>query len=136
MNVSTLDQVHSNERFAVLSHGTQDDPIFCYFNKAAFLTFLFTEEEAYSTPSRQSAPDGAARQVRQNDIDSSVTENVRHIPVAIRQNKAGDVFEIRDILLWNVYDERGERVGQTAIYDRSKIKPLSKEETGAQEVQR
>jgi len=42
--------VHDNERFCVLSHGVQDDPIYCYFNKAALECFGFPEDAVYQLP--------------------------------------------------------------------------------------
>ncbi|KAL3918472.1 MAG: hypothetical protein SGILL_004221, partial [Bacillariaceae sp.] len=48
--VTEPSQVHDHERYAVLSHGVQDDPIYCYFNKAAFLQFEFSEDEVYQLP--------------------------------------------------------------------------------------
>ena len=123
--VSEPSQVHDHERYAVLSHGVQDDPIYCYFNKAAFLQFQFSEDEVYQLPSRYSAPDGAERESRAEDVQQAVAEDVKELGSVIRQTKHGELFEMVNVILWNVYDESGERVGQTAFYDRDLVRPVS-----------
>ena len=121
LEVDNWDQVDQHERFAVLSHGTQDDPIYCYFNQAALATFQWPESEIYAIPSRYSAPDGEHRQVRQAQVADSVVEDFKVLPEVVRQRKDGTTFSISNIYLWNVYDEDNQRVGQTALYDRNNI---------------
>jgi MEKHLA domain len=124
LGVSTPKEVHDNTRYAVLSHGVQDDPIYHYFNRAAFGTFQFPEKVAYKTPSRYSAPPGPERDVtRARQVDDAVQRDHTVIREAIRQTYHGDLLRVRNILLWNVYDENGDRVGQTAIYDRHQVEP-------------
>jgi hypothetical protein len=124
--VSTIQQVHDNERYAVLSHGNQTDPIYNYFNKGAFLTFQWPESDIYSLPSRHSAPDGLLRNDRQQMMQTVVEQNVLVIPSAIRQTKAGEFFKLTNVTFWNVYsdDDDGVRLGQTAVFDRTLITPL------------
>lgn len=124
-NVDTVSAVHSCQRFAVLSHGTQDDPVYNYFNLGALLTFQWPEDEVYQLPSRYSAPDGAIRSDRSVLMQSVVDDDVRTIPLAVRQTKSGDQFEIHDLILWNVFDGEGNRVGQTALFDRTKLVQLA-----------
>jgi len=123
-NMTTLEEIHNEEQYAFLSHGSQDDPIFCYFNKAALDMFQYDPgTEMYHLPSRYSAPSGAARASRQVTIDgtaNSVDLGYYYLPPVIRQVKNGDLYEISDILLWNVLDDDGYLVGQAAIYDRAK----------------
>lgn len=115
--------VHENARYGVLSHGTQPDPIYHYFNQAALEAFGYPESEIYQIPSRMSAPEHL-RLERDQIIQSVLEEDVRLIPVGIRQRKTGEIFQINDIVLWNVYDDLGQRVGQTALYDRAQIRPV------------
>jgi hypothetical protein len=121
--IEELVDVHDCERYAVLSHGTQEDPIYKYFNKGALLTFQYSEDEAYQLPSRYSAPDGDTRTERATLMNKIVAEEVGRFPTAIRQNKSGEQFQLTDVILWNVYD-KGIHVGQTALFDRAKIVPL------------
>jgi hypothetical protein len=122
--VSTIRNVHDNERYAVLSHGNQTDPVYNYFNKGAFLTFQWPESEIYSLPSRYSAPDGFVRKDRQKMMQTVVEQNLVVIPIAIRQTKAGEFFQLSNVTLWNVYSDEGVRLGQTAVFDRTLIAPL------------
>jgi MEKHLA domain len=128
--VETVAQVHRSTRYAVLSHGTQPDPIYCYFNDGALLTFQWPESEIYQKPSRYSAPAGPEREDRQVQIETAAQQGdiARVIPSAIRQTKTGEVFELVNVLLWNVYDDHdgggGERVGQTALFDRELLRPI------------
>jgi hypothetical protein len=122
--VETLSQVHSNERYSVLSHDIEDDPVYCYFNAGALSAFEYPVEEIYKLPSRYSAPDGPVRSNRQALMETVVTEGVWTFPTAIRVTKAGRQFQLQDVVLWNVYDNDGVRVGQTALFDRERILPV------------
>lgn len=122
MNVETMEEIHNHERYAVLSHGIQDDPIFCYSNVAARKAFQYTEDEFYLLCSRYSAPGGGERKERAQIMSDVNNDNVWIIPSGIRQRKDGSLFEFRDVILWNVYHPiNGTRVGQSAIYDQDKV---------------
>ena len=125
--VGSVAEVHGNERYAVLSHGIQEDPIYNYFNEGALQTFLWPPEEIYSVPSRYSAPSGNVRQERQQLMQNVVEQDLRVFPTAIRQNKLGKQFQLTNVLLWNVYNNDGDRVGQTALFDRNLIVPVEDE---------
>ena len=154
-DITSPGDVHNNTQFAVLSHGVQDDPIYNYFNEGAFLAFGFDPETVYQLPSRYSAPDGKVRSERsallaqttttvdtnvtiprdpQNDIQppkpssSSDSKDILYLDNAIRQRQTGELFAIDKVILWNVYDKDFvTRIGQTAIFDRTKVVPVLKE---------
>jgi MEKHLA domain len=131
--VLSYERIHENVRFAVLSHGTQNDPIYNYFNRAALEQFEYPENEIYQIPSRCSAPataQGERDAVMQkivgkeeeeanstNNNDSS--KNCIVIENGLRVTKGGRKFWLKDVLLWNVLNNAGERVGQTALFDRN-----------------
>lgn len=123
-NIGCASQVHESIRFAVLSHGTQDDPIFCYANKGALQLFQWPESEIYQLPSRYSAPEGKLRDDRSNAISTTAQQKFSFITSATRQTKTGNLFEMNDVLLWNVYDNDGVRVGQTALVDCKLVKQV------------
>jgi hypothetical protein len=127
-NTSTIAQLHAHDRFAILSHGVQDDPIYCYANHGALQTFRWSADEFYALPSRYSAPDGAARRVRHAIVQESVSDEFRVLPPSVRQTKDGDLWRITGIWLWNVYNDERQRVGQTALYDRQRAVPLAWDE--------
>lgn len=122
--VENVHDVHTCIRYAVLSHDTQQDPIYIYFNQGAFLTFQWPDNEVYSLPSRYSAPGGELRNERDILMKKVVQDQVQTFSEAIRQTKSGHQFRLKDVLLWNVYDTGGNRVGQTALFDRTLIVPL------------
>jgi hypothetical protein len=121
--VPSLEAAHENTRFAILSHGTQEDPIYNYFNRAAMETFQYEPEEIYQLPSRKSAPPDL-RVDRAALIQASVERGFQVYTEAVRVTKHGQLFQINEGLLWNVYDNEGNRVGQTALFDRNKVVPL------------
>jgi len=117
--ITTPQQIHSSERFAVLSHGNQTDPIYNYINSAGVIVFRWPEERYYKLPSRYSAPEGAIREARENEIESTVAKDVTYIDEAVRVRYPDDTVTLRNAILWNVYDDDGNRVGQTVLFDET-----------------
>lgn len=116
-SITTPQQIHESTRFVVLSHGNQTDPIYNYENAAGFRVFRWPAERYYKLPSRYSAPEGANRQAREAMIDSTVAQDVIYIDEAVRVRYPNATVTLRDAILWNVYDDDGNRVGQTALFD-------------------
>jgi hypothetical protein len=54
-------------------------------------------------------------------MESVVEQDVCFIKTAIRQTKMGRKFQLTDVILWNVYNDQEERVGQTALFDRDLV---------------
>lgn len=118
--ITTPQQIHSSKRFAVLSHGNQTDPIYNYMNSAGFIVFRWPEERYYKLPSRYSAPEGAIREEREAEIKKTVAKDVTYIVEAVRVRYRNDTVTLRDAILWNVYDDDGNRVGQTVLFDETR----------------
>ena len=118
--ISTAQQIHESDRFAVLSHGNQSDPIYNYVNAAGFRVFRWPEEVYYQLPSRKSAPEGAARNERAKVVDNTVAGDITNIAEAVRVRYPNAKVTLRDAILWNVYDDDGYRVGQTVLFDAEK----------------
>lgn len=125
LSVSGPGAIHNNERYVVISHGTQDDPVYNYGNKAGLLFFGYPEHEFVQLPSRYSAPSGALRQDRSQIVQHVLDHGWTIIDEAIRQNKARESFRVRRILYFNVNDDDGKRIGQAATFDRELIEPFS-----------
>ena len=121
--LSSLDQIHNTTAFAVLSHGTQDDPIYHYFNQGALELFERNATEIFTLPSRLSAPEGLVRSERKEIVEQVVGTECRCLPELLRITKTGKLFRAYDVWLWNVYDDEGIRRGQTALCDRSTVVP-------------
>ncbi|RSM84809.1 MEKHLA domain-containing protein [Kibdelosporangium aridum] len=103
--------------FVLLAHNTDPDPVFTYANKAAQACFEYDWDEFITLPSRLSALPGN-REDRQHLLDT-VSENgfitgYRGIRVA----KSGRLFQVEDLTLWNLLNEDGHYVGQSAMFPR------------------
>ena len=44
----------------------------------------------------------------------------------IRQRSDKSLFEFSNVILWNVYNPEGVRVGQSAVFDKDKIEEVEK----------
>jgi hypothetical protein len=110
--------LHTSERFAILSHGNQTDPVYNYVNAAGFAVFGWPEELYHRLPSRFSAPHGSDRQQRASVIQSTTDRsNITYIDKALRVRYPNATVTLKDAILWNVFDDDGIRVGQTVLFD-------------------
>lgn len=101
---------------AIVSHGTEADPIFRYANAAALRLWDMDWDSFTRLPSRHSAE--AATDI-QSDRDSllkaALQKGFVEPYIGIRISRAGERFEISDTVLWNVIDSAGIRHGQAAF---------------------
>ena len=130
-NITTGQELDKNERFGILSHGLQEDPVYNYGNRASLELFEQGLEMLCQTPSRYSTVpslmDNRGRLIKQ-------IEQVGHgtIPNAVRISAKGKMFVMQTIWVWNVYafdsehnNGRGRRIGLAALYDRSQVRPYT-----------
>lgn len=108
--VAALDQAP----FALVSHGTQSDPIFNYANRQALELFEMNWAEFTVLPSRFSAETvnqaeraGLLQQVSQHGYSDDYS--------GIRIAKSGRRFMIRNATIWNLLDTDGKYHGQAAL---------------------
>lgn len=101
--------------FVVLSHNTQEDPVFTYGNLCAQRLFEMSWAELTRLPSRLSAelPNQTERarllqQVRERGYISDYE--------GIRISKTGRRFNVRGALVWNLSTSMGDAVGQAATF--------------------
>lgn len=103
--------------FVVVSHGTEDDPVFNYGNAMALKLFELGWEEFTSMPSRKSAE--AVNRSQRAEILKQVTEKGYCAGYAgIRISASGRRFKIKDAILWNLLDSNGQYCGQAACFDQ------------------
>ena len=103
--------------YAVVSHGTEAEPVFNYGNRRALDLFEMSWDEFTALPSRLSAeaPNQAERArlleavSRQGYIDNYS---------GIRIARSGLRFMIRDATIWNLLTPEGEYYGQAALIRR------------------
>ncbi len=101
---------------AVVSHGTEADPIFRYANRAALDLWELDWEAFTRLPSRLSAEPSADIQSDRDGLLKAALQKgwIDHY-AGVRISSTGKRFEIRDTVLWNVVDASGVQHGQAAF---------------------
>lgn len=103
--------------FAVVSHGTEPDPVLNYGNRAALDLWEMDFESFVRTPSRLTAEpvhrDERARLLARTARDGYVDDYS-----GIRISRTGRRFRIEQAIVWNVIDADGRLRGQAATFDR------------------
>lgn len=101
--------------FALLAHGTEDDPLFCYLNQTALRLFELDWDTAVRLPSRASA------EVVNQDARAALMRRVRETGyiddyAGVRISASGRRFRIERATVWNVIDAAGVLRGQAAMF--------------------
>jgi hypothetical protein len=101
--------------FAVVSHGTEADPLFNYGNRRALELFEMDWDSFTKLPSRLSAP--ASSQEKRGKVLDRVSrhgyiEGYSGIRIA---GSSGRHFRIRDTTIWNLVTADGRFHGQAAL---------------------
>ncbi|UDF02566.1 MEKHLA domain-containing protein [Asticcacaulis sp. AND118] len=104
---------------AIVSHGTEADPVFRYANAQALALWEMEWKAFTRLPSRHSAEGDSGIQSDRNDLLRAALAqgHVDHY-TGIRVSASGRRFHIEDTVLWNVVDEAGIRYGQAAFIRR------------------
>ncbi|RLA18461.1 MAG: MEKHLA domain-containing protein [Gammaproteobacteria bacterium] len=104
-----------NAPYAIVSHNTDDDPVFNYANRTALSVFEMDWPEFTSLPSRKSAePVVLAERERLMARVSKYgfIDDYR----GVRISSTGKHFMIEDATVWNIVDARGKYYGQAAVF--------------------
>lgn len=112
-NESLLEAVN-NANFGLLSHGNELDPIFNFANTKALTLFDYSFDEFTKLPSRLSA------QVVSQEERNALLKQAQQFGFikdykGIRISSKGVLFEINDVILWNVIDANNKFCGQAAL---------------------
>ena len=100
--------------FAIVAHGTEDDPVFFYGNRYALRCFEMSFEEFARLPSRFSA-EPLAREARAALLARVAQRGYVDDYSGMRIAKSGKRFMIAGTV-WNLVDEQGVRHGQAAAF--------------------
>ena len=100
--------------FAVLSHGTEADPLFNYANLRALALFGMDWPDIIGLPSRFSA-EPMLREARAELLERVARHGFVDDYCGVRIAKDGSRFMIRDATVWNLLDEAGQSYGQAAM---------------------
>lgn len=102
--------------FVVLSHGTEQDPIFNYANVAGQELFEMDWAKIITVPSRFSA-EPVNREERARLMNAVTEHGYISDYRGVRISATGRRFLIERATVWNVLDESDKRVGQAAMFD-------------------
>lgn len=101
--------------FGVVSHGTEDDPVFNYANQTALDVFEMNWSEFTHLASRKSA-----EPVNRSEREQLMTRVTQYGFIddyrGIRISATGKRFMIEEATVWNVIDEQGVYFGQAAVF--------------------
>ncbi|PSB07890.1 MEKHLA domain-containing protein [Pleurocapsa sp. CCALA 161] len=101
--------------FVLVSHGTQADPIFNYGNQTALQLWSLSWDEFIKTPSAASA-EPVARAERALMLKQAKEQGYIENYEGVRISSQGKRFLIKQVTLWNLTDESGQKCGQAATY--------------------
>ena len=101
--------------FVVVSHDTQDDPIFNYGNQVALELWSISWEQLLKTPSRLSA-EPVNRTERAKMLAAATTKGYIDNYQGVRIATTGQRFAIAQATIWNLQDETGTKCGQAATF--------------------
>jgi hypothetical protein len=101
--------------FALVSHGTEADPVFNYGNRTALNLFEMTWKEFTQLPSRLSA-EPVHRDERRRLMERVTRDGFIADYRGVRISKHGRRFLIEQAIVWNLVDGAGVLWGQAAMF--------------------
>ena len=106
-----------NAPFALVSHGTEADPVLNYGNATALALWEMSFEDLTRTPSRLTA-EAPLREERARLLAAVTAHGFIDDYSGIRISKTGRRFRIAQATVWNLVTEDGRPCGQAATFDR------------------
>jgi hypothetical protein len=104
-----------NAPLAIVAHGTQDDPIFFFGNRAALAAFECDVAAFTRMPSRLSA-EAPLRDERKALLERVAAQGYIDDYAGVRISSSGRRFVIAGAVVWNLQVPNGELVGQAAAF--------------------
>ena len=101
--------------FVVAAHATQSDPILCYGNQTALELWQMDFTTFTQTPSRLTA-EAVHRDERAELLETTRRDGHIRNYRGIRIASTGRRFRIENVIVWNVLDDAGHRLGQAATF--------------------
>ena len=101
--------------YVLLAHNASNEPIFNYANQTALNLFEMPWDEFTNMSSKYSAESdeqGEREKFLADVREHGYSKNYS----GIRISKTGRRFEIKNVILWNVYDAENNRIGQAALF--------------------
>jgi len=103
--------------FALVSHGTEADPVLNYGNQTALALWEMSWAELTRTPSRLTA-EAPNREERARLLEAVTWRGFIDDYTGVRISKTGRRFRIARATVWNLLTEAGQPCGQAAMFDR------------------
>jgi hypothetical protein len=105
-----------NAKYVLLAHNASNEPVFNYANQTALRLFEMSWEEFTNLSSKYSA-ESDERGKREKFLAEVAEKGYSKNYSGVRISKTGRRFEIKNVILWNVYDSENNRIGQAALFD-------------------
>ncbi len=103
--------------FALVSHGTEADPVLNYGNAVALALWEMPWAELTRTPSRLTA-EAPNREERARLLDAVTRRGFIDDYSGVRISKNGKRFRIAQATVWNLISADGKNCGQAAMFSR------------------
>lgn len=101
--------------FAIVSHGTEPDPVFFFANRIALDLFEMDFQTFTRLPSRFSA-EPLLREERADLLERVTRNGIIEDYAGVRISATGKRFRIANASVWNLTDAAGAAVGQAAAF--------------------
>lgn len=102
--------------FVVVSHGTENDPIFNYGNQIALDLWEISFLDLLKTPSRKTVKDTISKAERAKMLDTAKKKGYIDNYQGIRISSTGRLFKIENAIVWNITNAQGIYLGQAATF--------------------
>lgn len=102
--------------FVLVSHNGADDPILNYGNPFALNLWELNWDEFTKTPSRKTA-ELDLREKRQQMLAIAEKQGYFDKYEGVRISSSGKRFLIKNAIIWNVFDENNDKIGQAAYFN-------------------
>lgn len=104
-----------NAPYGIVSHNTEDDPVFNYGNLTALNVFEMDWSEFTNLASRKSA-EPVNREERERLLACVSKDGFIDDYQGVRISSSGKRFLIEDAVVWNIIDGSGMYYGQAAVF--------------------
>ena len=115
--LDTLPILFEKVDFALVSHGTEEDPVFNYGNRCALELFEMSFEELTNLPSRKSA-ELPNREERARLLAEVTAKGYIENYSGVRISATGKRFQIEEATVWNLINAKGDYCGQAAVFSK------------------
>jgi len=101
----------------VYSHNNSSDPIYNYSNQKGLELWEMDWQQLTTTPSRMTTQP-LLREEREQLLQETIAKGYIENYQGIRISRTGKKYQIKDITVWNLTDNKGKFCGQAATFSR------------------